>query len=104
MADDNIDDGWDRFCSRAAGVRLMRLAITLWEVAGTKGCEPTQPRLDAIALRLRDVAFTDIGERAFVKVMEEADVDEGAIATAVAEVKAHARKMRGQLALFQEGA
>lgn len=97
-----IGEGWDRYCGRAAGGRLLRIAAFLWEAAGAKGNEDARHALDITANRLKKLAFTDLTEEAFVEAMESL---EGAdVEAAVREVKERGRELRGQLSLFDKAA
>lgn len=95
-----IDDGWDAYCSRAAGAKLARMAANLWELSGTKESEPIRHQLDTAAHRLRKMAFQDITEAAFVETLRSNDVAPDDVRQILTETKTRAKRLRGQLDMF----
>ena len=98
---EDIDSGWDRYCSTAAGSRLMRIAATLWELAGSKSheSEPVRYALERSARRINKAAFSDMSEDDFASTLQSIDMATADIATAVVDVRRCARSLRGQLSL-----
>lgn len=97
---DEIDNGWDRYCERSAGERLLRIASTLWALAGSKGSESIRHKLDADVHRVCKLALKPMSEPAFLDMLVVGlSMASDHAHDVVAEVKANARKMRGQLTL-----
>lgn len=111
MDEERIDNGWDTFCSRAAGAQLLRLAVDLWERAGARfpslagvKAEPAEVRalLERRAHALMMVVNAgELNEAAFAEALSRVGgLDAEAITAAVQLVKERARPLRGQLDLF----
>lgn len=94
-----LPEGWDVYCTRAAGLRLLRAALALFRSGSGKDTIHLHERLDETVLRAHKAAFKVDSEEGFREAMRDVlDVDGDDLETAVREVREEAMTLRGQLA------